>query len=150
MRMKTVYNDYTDFLVKSKFLYFFIRDIGSEIPFPIKVAGCGHKLRKYEESGKSNNVSFIGAYGEKKKKFLSKYRFLLKPSPSEGFGLSALEAQECSNPVVEINIPNLNFCVANNRRGLLVKPYNNKELTKAIQRLIIDDKLLAKMGYQIK
>lgn len=128
-----------------------VRDIASEIPFPIKIAGGGHKLKKYKKSVKSNNVSFVGSlHGEKKVKFLSECRFLLMPSRYEGFGISALEAQACNKPVVGFDIPDLNFCVANNRSGLLVKPYNKKDLTKAIQRLITDDKLLAKLGRQAK
>lgn len=59
------------------------------------------------------------------------------PSFYEGFGLPVLEAMSCGTPVVTSNISSMPEIVGD--AGLLVDPYNVRQLANAILRIVDDD-----------
>jgi glycosyltransferase involved in cell wall biosynthesis len=65
------------------------------------------------------------------------------PSFYEGFGLPPLEAMACGTAVITSKLSSLPEIVGD--AGLLINPYNTKELTDAIERVIKDEGLRAEM-----
>jgi glycosyltransferase involved in cell wall biosynthesis len=59
----------------------------------------------------------------------------LFPSLYEGFGLPILEAQVCGCPVITSNISSMPE-VAKNDNAILVDPYNEKEISQAILKIV--------------
>ena len=66
-------------------------------------------------------------------------RVFAYPSLYEGFGLPVLEAMACGAPVVTSNASSMPEIVG--EAGLLVDPHDRRQLTEAIERLIVDDDL---------
>jgi glycosyltransferase involved in cell wall biosynthesis len=66
------------------------------------------------------------------------------PSIFEGFGLPVLEAMACGAPVVTSNSSALPEVVGT--AGLMVDPYDEEALAKAIQRLVYDAQLRAQLS----
>jgi glycosyltransferase involved in cell wall biosynthesis len=66
---------------------------------------------------------------------------------SEAFGLVQVEAMMCGKPVVSTSLPTgVPYVNKNNETGLVVEPRNSKQLCAAINALLEDDKMRAKMG----
>jgi len=61
------------------------------------------------------------------------------PSLYEGFGLPPLEAMACGTPVITSNLSSLPEIVG--EAGILINPYNTKDLADAIERVLKDDAL---------
>jgi glycosyltransferase involved in cell wall biosynthesis len=64
----------------------------------------------------------------------------------ETFGLVALETAAAGKPIVASDIGGLADVVVDGETGLLVRPGNREALGKAMQRLIADGELRARMG----
>lgn len=71
-------------------------------------------------------------------------RAVLFPSLYEGFGLPALEAIQLGTPVISSNTSSLPEVVGGG--GLLVDPYDARQIADAIRRIDGDDALLAALG----
>jgi len=65
------------------------------------------------------------------------------PSLYEGFGLPPLEAMACGTPVIASNVSALSEVVG--EAGLLVDPYDVEDLASAMERVLTDQGLRAKM-----
>ncbi len=68
---------------------------------------------------------------------------------NEKIGLSALKAYEylsCGRTTVVSNIKGISDLIVNSNSGIVVEPENPKELSKAIIKLIKDEKLRGEMG----
>jgi glycosyltransferase involved in cell wall biosynthesis len=68
----------------------------------------------------------------------------------ETFGLAALEAAAAGKPIVASRIGGLTDVVVDGETGLLILPGSRDELAAAIQRLVRDGKLRARMGEAAK
>jgi glycosyltransferase involved in cell wall biosynthesis len=114
------------------------------------IAGSGEKKEEEwlkNKIGKLNNdrIEFIGRIeGENKKNFLKKAIFLIIPSRFESFSLVALEAFSYGLPVIVFNLENLKWISP--ECAIKVKPFDEDELARAIEKLIIDPELRMKMG----
>ncbi|MFQ5706404.1 MAG: glycosyltransferase family 4 protein [bacterium] len=64
----------------------------------------------------------------------------------EGFGIVFLEAAACGKPVIAGLSGGVEDAVVHNQTGLLVEPQNTRELTAAIERLVENPELCARMG----
>ena len=72
------------------------------------------------------------------------------PSHHETYGLAALEAGACGTPVIATRVGGLQFCVADNRTGLLVSPHAPEEIASAIRRLVQDKRFKERLGTQAR
>jgi len=71
---------------------------------------------------------------------------LCLPSYREGFGNVIIEAASLGVPVVATRISGVVDAVVENKTGLLVEPKNREQLKAALERLLNDDALRAKLG----
>lgn len=71
---------------------------------------------------------------------------LVMPSLREGFGVTALEAMAHGVPVVASRVGGLARLVEHEVTGLLVTPGDAGELRAAVERLLTDDDLRARLG----
>ncbi len=68
-------------------------------------------------------------------------------APSEGFGLVQLEAMSCSKPVVSTNLPTaVPWVNQHDISGLIVPACDSNALSEAINRILSDDALRARLG----
>lgn len=68
---------------------------------------------------------------------------LVFPSLWEGFGLPVLEAMGCGTPVITSNLSSLSEVAGD--AALLINPYQTEEITDAMNRIIIDEKLRSQL-----
>jgi glycosyltransferase involved in cell wall biosynthesis len=69
--------------------------------------------------------------------------FFVYPSYFEGFGLPPLEAMKCGTPVIVGNLTSLPEVVSD--AGLLIDPFDSEALASAMERLLNDSDLRAKL-----
>ena len=80
----------------------------------------------------------ISAYGESE--------FLVLPSQWELSPLVPLESFAFKKPVISTKSHGIPFTVKDGETGILVEPENSDELSKAITKLLLDDKLREQLG----
>jgi glycosyltransferase involved in cell wall biosynthesis len=101
---------------------------------------------KINELGIKNKVIFLGRVdGEELKKIYQISKLVVLPSRYEGFGLATIEAWEMQKPVVASDVIAINEHAKNNYNALLVPPENPKALAEAIEKIIKDEQLCAKL-----
>ncbi|PIS05443.1 MAG: hypothetical protein COT81_00910 [Candidatus Buchananbacteria bacterium CG10_big_fil_rev_8_21_14_0_10_42_9] len=97
----------------------------------------------YEMAKKSHvkdKIKFVGYVDSQDKPALySLAQVFCYPSFYEGFGLPPLEAMACGTPVIVSNVSSLPEVVGG--AGLLVDPYNKKQIADAIIKLYSDSEL---------
>jgi glycosyltransferase involved in cell wall biosynthesis len=92
-------------------------------------------LRAARQSELSQDILFIGYVPETDLPALySGSICFVYPSYFEGFGLPAVEAMQCGAPVIAGNRTSLPEVV--NGAGLLIDPFNEKEMAEALARII--------------
>ncbi|MBU1034395.1 glycosyltransferase family 4 protein [Patescibacteria group bacterium] len=116
------------------------------------LVGEGNLRRQYERYAKSlglgGRCSFAGKLNEEE--LVQAYRasdVLAVPSltEAEAFGLVALEAQACGLPVVASRLPGVRGVVLDGSTGLLVKPADYKGLADALNLVLVDEGLHARL-----
>lgn len=84
-----------------------------------------------------DTVIYLGYVPQKDLPFLyNASLFFVYPSLYEGFGLPVLEAMSCGKAVIGSNVSSLPEVIGD--AGILIDPYNIKELSEAMYRLIHD------------
>ena len=68
------------------------------------------------------------------------------PSAQEAFGRVYLEAWSCSKPVIGGRIPSVSEVITDAENGLLVDPGSVAELEQALERVLTDPGLAARIG----
>jgi glycosyltransferase involved in cell wall biosynthesis len=112
---------------------------------PLVIAGKpGWKFRAIfnaaNKSKKQRKVYFLGFVEERDKPYLLKLaRVFAFPSLYEGFGLPVLEAMAVGTPVVTSSVTSLPEVAGDG--ALLVNPYNQDELSFALDTLTEDERL---------
>jgi glycosyltransferase involved in cell wall biosynthesis len=75
-------------------------------------------------------------------------------SHSESFGVAAVEASACGKPIVASDVGGLPEVVEHGVTGFIVPPRNPAETADAIEKLVLDRNLRARMGsagrYRVK
>ena len=107
-----------------------------------------HNLfEKVKKEKLKNNVSFSGFLAPKEiDKELLKASIYVTTSHSESFGLSIIEAQSYSMPVVAFDSANGVKMLLNNGNGILIKNRNKNEMAKEIIKLFEDKKEYTKLS----
>ena len=131
-----------------------IKEIVKEIPnIHLYVCGKGDNLPIYKEIVKKlkieTNVSFLGFVpDEDLPKIYRDADLLVLPSynSAEGFGMVLAEANACGTPIIGSKIGGIPVVIENEYNGLLVPPKDIKELSKAIQRVLNDEKFAEKLS----
>ena len=103
--------------------------------------------RQAAESGISGCVEFVGRQPQEAlQDYFDEIDFLLMPSRSEGFGLTALEGMARGCVVVAADVGGLPEVVVNGETGLLHRKEDINDLVKAIFQLIDNPLLMTSMS----
>jgi glycosyltransferase involved in cell wall biosynthesis len=107
-----------------------------------KIVGEGDALDDLKSLAKEQGVAidFSGFVSEEEKyRIYCSARVIVQPSIKEGWGLTAIEAQSCSTPVVSANSPGLREVVVHGETGFL---YEYGDISGMAERIIelLDDK----------
>ena len=87
------------------------------------------------------DIEFTGFVSEDEKyRIYHAARVVVQPSIKEGWGLTAIEAQSCSTPVVSANSPGLREVVRHDQTGFLYNYGNITELAARMVELLDDQK----------
>jgi len=109
----------------------------------VKIVGDGDALDDLKSLARKLQVDieFTGFVSEAEKhRIYQTARVIVQPSIKEGWGLTAIEAQSCSTPVVCADSPGLREVVVNNKTGYLYQYGNIDEMAKRIVELLTDKK----------
>ncbi|MGQ9543319.1 MAG: glycosyltransferase family 4 protein [Candidatus Bathyarchaeia archaeon] len=117
------------------------------------VVGDGELRPEYQTMasnlGLASKVIFAGDVPDRLlPKYYAASDFLCLPSKdrSEGFGLTILEANASSIPVIASRVGGIPGIVADRVNGMLVQPKDPQALADALQVMVEDDDLRVKMG----
>ena len=94
---------------------------------------------------KKKIIKFLG-YRQNISEVLKKTEIFCLPSYREGMPKVVLEALSCGVPVVTTNVPGCKESILNNYNGLLCNPYDYKDLSKKIEKLILNKNLRKKFS----
>jgi glycosyltransferase involved in cell wall biosynthesis len=109
-----------------------------------KYIGYEAILRAFHESAASDDIILTGYVPtEELPLLISGADVFVFPSLYEGFGLPPLEAMACGTPVITSNVSSLPEAVGD--AGILVDPYNIREIAEAMYRVISDGNLREQM-----
>jgi phosphatidylinositol alpha-mannosyltransferase len=116
------------------------------------VVGPGTRFRrKYEKQVRKGNIAdvvFVGnvTYDELPRYYKTADIYCSPAIGQESFGIVLLEAMAVGKPVVATSIEGYAGVMTHNQEGLLVPPKNERELARALLRLMSDDSLRQQMG----
>ncbi len=110
------------------------------------IAGTGEARESLEalvhELHIENAVVFHGFVEDSEKQaILSISWAALQPSMIEGWGITVIEANACSTPVIASNVKGLRDSVVDRKTGILVPPKNIHEFTAAMEHIIRNKKM---------
>ena len=117
----------------------------------LAIAGAGSYKSALERLAASldlgDRVHFLGFISEPQKVALLRSAWVLAfTSPTEGWGITTLEAAACATPVVASCSPGLRESVLDGETGFLVPHGDLPALVRALQRLVSDPSLVASLG----
>lgn len=102
-------------------------------------------FRTAEAVRRPDRIHFLGHIPETEvPEFLNFCDAFVFPSLYEGFGLPVLEALACGAPVITSNTSALPEVVG--EAALTVNPYDTKEISEAIRRLLVDREFAQELG----
>lgn len=143
-------------LVRQKRVDIIIRILGKltkekGIDAKLIIAGAGKERTRLEELSKhmglEHNIKFTGFLDQKAKVSMLKRAWIFTTaSLIEGFGLSALEAELCSLPVVAFANGGLSESVKNSYSGFLIKEKDETAYADKVAMLLSNKRLREKMG----
>ncbi|HBC72798.1 MAG: Family 2 glycosyl transferase [Candidatus Amesbacteria bacterium GW2011_GWB1_47_19] len=107
----------------------------------LNIAGDGESIKSLraltDRLGIETRVSFLGRVSDKERiHLLSSSWAMLQPSSFEGWGITVIEANICSTPVIASNVVGLRDSVRDGQTGLLVPNADVSALTAAMGFLI--------------
>lgn len=119
------------------------------VQFILKIAGEGSERAileaKIQEKGLEDTIELVG-FQENVYSFLGGCDIFALSSRYEGFGYVMVEAMFSQLPVVAFNISSAQEIIEHGVTGFLVKPYDINEFSDALQELIQQRGLCAKLG----
>lgn len=134
-------------LVKETYLKFVL--IGGDLDADGEPIGALAEVRdRVEAMGMGRRVRFLGAQPQAMlPHYYSASDLVAVPSRYESFGLVAVEAMATGTPVVASSVGGLAFTVVDYRNGFLVPYADSQALARAIDKLLDDDDLREKLGF---
>ncbi len=108
-------------------------------------------LKTMAEQLQVASTVFIPGYltSEILRRLYSRCHAFVMPSRQEGFGLVYLAAMYCGKPCVGCRNGGSEEIIDDGVSGLLINnPFGNEELLQAVQRLLEDEELAARMGHE--
>jgi len=115
------------------------------------IAGGGDHRPALEALARSldlgERVRFLGFISEREKVELLRSTWaLVFASPTEGWGITNLEAAACGTPVIASNSPGLRESVRDGETGYLVPHGDVSALAGAMQRIAVNPALVSELG----
>lgn len=101
--------------------------------------------KEFVSEASNEFIKFTGKRGDIREMLYLTDIYVL-PSYREGMPRTVLEAMAMEKPIVTTNAPGCRETVENGVNGLLVPIKNSKILAEAIEKLIVDENLRARMG----
>ena len=115
----------------------------------LTIAGDGWErdalVKKVQDAGLGESIEFLGEVSDVSG-VLAKTDIYVQPSLQEGLPNAVLEAMGMGLPIVATRVSGNEDIVVNEENGLLVPPSDPEALATAIQRLVADPELAARMG----
>lgn len=106
----------------------------------LTVVGCDPKIA-------SDNITILGRVPLKKvDEEFAKASIFCVPTLQEPFGIVFIEAMQRKLPIISCKVGALPDMIKQNVNGILVKPFDEIELQKALEKLLNDKDLRKKMG----
>jgi glycosyltransferase involved in cell wall biosynthesis len=116
---------------------------------PLVVVGEGGRRAELEalarELGRAESTWFVG-FQQRPQDFIAGMDLFVLPSRREGLGLVLLEAMRAELPVVASDVGGIRDLVEHDVTGILVPPEDPAALADAIERLLADSVLRARLG----
>lgn len=131
-------------------------DIRSKFPdYKLQIVGTGPLEKKLKLKVKNlnleNRVEFLGEISnELLPQYLSAADIFVRPSLSEGLGISFLEAMAAGLPIVATPVGGIPDFLKDGETGLFCKVEDSKDLAEKIARLIKDKPLRDKIIYNAR
>lgn len=95
----------------------------------------------------SENVEFLGRINpENVANTYNIFDISVFPSLREGFGVAAIESQACEVPVVVTRVGGHPESLDENKTGFIVESKNSQQIANAIEKFLIEESLVTKMG----
>lgn len=112
----------------------------------LKICGDGPDAAQFKREAEGIvNIEFLGHIDDVSK-ILQNSDILVHPSYHESFGLSLVEAEMHSLPIVACKVGSIPEIVKDGVSGILVKPRDSDDLAKALDTLIKNPRLRTEMG----
>lgn len=112
----------------------------------LKICGDGPDAKHFKQLAKNvSNIKFLGHVNDVVSA-LQDADIFVHPTYHEGFGLSLVEAEMCGLPIIASDVGSIPEIVKDGVSGILVPPKSAKDLADAINLLIQNPKLRARMG----
>jgi phosphatidyl-myo-inositol alpha-mannosyltransferase len=111
------------------------------------VVGGGPLLGYYRKLANGDpDIVFTGSVAERAPYYANSTIYACPTSRGASFGITLLEAMACETPVVCTYIPGFRDVVKHEREALMVPREDDAALARALERLLDDETLRARMG----
>jgi glycosyltransferase involved in cell wall biosynthesis len=112
----------------------------------LDIHNCEHELREYvQSSGIQRSVLFTGAV-RNVAEYLQAADVFAFPTANDAFPSSVIEAMACALPVVATPVGAIKDIISNGKDGLLIEPGNAAQLFDALETVLTDENLAARLG----
>lgn len=130
-----------------------LKDVFPQEKLKLKIAGKGEQEETLKqlcsELQIQQDVEFLGFLSEEEViKTFNTFDIAVFPSvlDSESFGVAAVEAQACGIPVIVSNVGGLPEATSPDETSLVVEKKNEKQLAKALERLLLNEELRLRLS----
>ena len=103
-------------------------------------------FKKQVVNKKIHNYFILKGEQENIKKHILDFDIFLMASSSEGMPNSIMEAMNYGKPIVATRVGSIPSLVEDNKNGLLIDPYNPKQIVEAISKLIDNQIMMIEFG----
>jgi len=112
----------------------------------LDIHNCEAELREYvRANGLEHSIQFAGQVGNVHE-YLQASDIFVFPTEREAFGISLIEAMACGLPVVSTPVGGIKDILEHEHDGLVVTAGDAQQLHKALDRLITDPALVARLS----